>query len=187
MCTEWVKRLRHRPPAAYRAAFTPHTVGDTVTTDNTLPQTDSTAAWPQPTAAGTVPQMYQPGSVAPGGSPIGKIRNTGTCMLLCVLTLGIYSLVWWYQTHDEMKRHTGDGMGGGLALVLSIFVGIVMPFVTASEVGRMYQRRGQHAPVNGATGLWYLLLGWFFLVGAVVWFVKVNGALNAYWRSQGAR
>ena len=159
-----------------------------MTTDNTaLPQTDSTAAWPQPAAAGAVPHPYLSGSMAPGGAPIGKIRNTGTCVLLCVLTLGIYSIVWWYQTHDEMKRHTGEGLGGGLALVLSILVGIVMPFLTASEVGRMYQRRGQQAPVTGATGLWYLLLGWFFLVGAVVWFVKVNGALNAYWRSQGAR
>ncbi len=43
------------------------------------------------------------------------------------------------------------------------------------------------SPVSGVTGLWALLLGWFFFVGLIVWFVKVNGALNAYWRSQGAR
>jgi len=121
------------------------------------------------------------------GAPVGKIRSTGTCVLLCVVTLGIYSIVWFYKTHEEMKRHSGDGLGGGIALLLAIIVGIVMPFLTASEVGRLYERRGQKPPVGGATGLWYLLLSWFFLVGAIVWFVKVNGALNAYWRSAGAR
>jgi hypothetical protein len=24
---------------------------------------------------------------------------------------------WFYKTHDEMKRHTGDGLGGGIALL----------------------------------------------------------------------
>jgi hypothetical protein len=122
-----------------------------------------------------------------GAGPVGKIRSTGTCMVLSVVTLGIYTLVWYYKTHEEMKRHTNTGVGGGIALLLSIFVGIVMPFITASEVGGLYERRGQRAPVSGATGLWMLFLGWFFFVGAIVWFVKVNGALNSYWRSAGAR
>ncbi len=119
---------------------------------------------------------------SPAG-PVGQVRDTGTCILLTVVTFGIYALVWYYKTHDEMKRHSGVGIGGGIALVLAIFVGIAMPFVTASEVGGLHERRGQRAPVSACTGLWYLLLGWFFLVGAIVWFVKVNGALNDYWRS----
>lgn len=123
---------------------------------------------------------------AAAGAPLGKVRNTGTCILLTVVTLGIYTWFWYFKTHDEMKRHTGEGLGGGLALVLAIFVSIVMPFLTAHEVGRLYERRGQERPVSAATGLWYLLLGWCFFVGAIVWFVRTNGALNAYWRSQGA-
>ena len=122
---------------------------------------------------------------APG--PVGTIRSTGVCMALCVVTLGFYSWVWFYKTHEEMKRHTNAGVGGGVGLLLAIFIGIVMPFITASEVGAMYERRGQRAPVGGATGLWYLLLFWLFLVGPIIWFVKVNGALNSYWRSVGAR
>jgi hypothetical protein len=34
------------------------------------------------------------------------------------------------------------------------------------------------------TGLWYFP-GVLILVGPIVWFVKTNGALNDYWRSQG--
>lgn len=135
-----------------------------------------------------VPAPAYAGAPVPGQpGPIGQVRSTGTCVLLTVVTLGFYTLYWYYKTHEEMKQHTGTGLGGGVALVLAVFVGIAMPFVTASEVGGLYERRGQSRPVSATTGLWALLLGWFFFVGLVVWFVKTNGALNAYWRSLGAQ
>lgn len=118
--------------------------------------------------------------------PVGQIRSTGMCILLTVVTLGIYSLVWYYKTHEEMKAHSGTGIGGVVAVLLAIFVGPVAPFLSSNEVGQLYERRGQVKPVSALTGLWFLLLGWFFLVGAFVWFIKTNGALNAYWRSLGA-
>ena len=127
-----------------------------------------------------------PGAPAASG-PVGEIRSTGTCVLLTIVTLGFYTWYWYYKTHEEMKRHTGTGVGGAVALILAIFVGIVMPFLTPNEVGNLYARRGQPRPVTAATGLWFLLLGWFFLVGAIVWFVKTNAALNDYWRSVGAQ
>jgi hypothetical protein len=130
-----------------------------------------------PGAAGT--------AYAPAAGQIGKVRSTGTCILLAVVTFGIYQIVWWYQTHEEMKRHSGTGMGGGIAAILAMFVGIVMPFLTSSEVGALYERRGMAKPVSGGTGLWYFP-GIFILVGPIVWFVKTNGALNDYWRSLGA-
>jgi len=141
---------------------------------------------PPPPAASQLAPLPQATPATLGDGPVGQIRSTGTCILLTVVTLGFYTLYWYYVTHDEMKRHTGRGLGGGIALILAFFVGIVMPFITASEVGGLYERRGQKAPVSAVTGLWMLLLSWFFLVGAIVWFVKVNGALNDYWRSQGA-
>jgi hypothetical protein len=119
--------------------------------------------------------------------PIGKVRSTGTCVLLTIVTLGIYTLFWYYKTHDEMKQHTGNGIGGPIAFLLALVVGIVMPFLTPNEVGGLYERKGLQKPVSAMTGLWYLLLGWFFLIGAIVWFVKTNAALNEYWKSQGAQ
>ena len=159
-------------------------------TDSTPPPPDPTTAvtspFPSaPPAYGAVPATPGPGGLAV--APVGQIRDTGTCFLLMVVTLGIYGWVWYFKTHEEMKRHTGTGLGGGIALLLGIFVGIVMPFLSSNEVGDLYKRRGQQPPVSVVTGLWALLLGWFFFVGLIVWFVKTNGALNDYWRSVGAR
>jgi Domain of unknown function (DUF4234) len=117
--------------------------------------------------------------------PIGQTRGTGMCILLFIVTLGFYSWYWFYKTHDEMKRHSGVGIGGGIALVLTILVSVVMPYLTSSEVGELYQRRGQHRPVSAVTGLWNFP-GVLILVGPIIWFVKTNGALNDYWRSLGA-
>ena len=64
---------------------------------------------------------------------IGKVRETGTCFLLMIVTLGFYSLFWFYNVHSEMKQHSGAGLGGGLALVLAIFVGIAMPGTAGSS------------------------------------------------------
>ena len=137
-----------------------------------------------PVAAPLLPTTHM--YAGPGTGPIGKVRSTGVCILLSIVTLGVYTWVWYYQTHEEMKRHTGEGIGGALGLVIAFFAGIVSAFLSPAEVGRLYERRGLRPPVSAVTGLW-AVLGVFILVGPIVWFVKTNGALNAYWRSLGAR
>ncbi|MFT4262825.1 MAG: DUF4234 domain-containing protein [Nocardioides sp.] len=126
---------------------------------------------------------YRP---APVLGPVGTVRSTGVCIALTIVTLGFYTLYWYFVTHEEMKRHSGDGLGGGIALVIAIFAGFVSPFLVSNEVGNLYARRGQQPPVTALTGLWALLLGWACFIGLIVWFVKTNGALNDYWRSLGA-
>ncbi len=126
------------------------------------------------------------GSGPSGSAPVGRIRGTGTCILLTVVTFGIYPLIWYFQTHEEMKRHTGQGIGGLVALLLAMFVGVASPFLSSSEVGEMYARAGRPRRVTGLTGLWFIP-GFLVLVGPVVWFVQTNAALNDYWRSLGAR
>lgn len=140
-----------------------------------------------PTGQEPVPMSQQMpmGMSGPARGPIGQVRGTGLTILLYIVTLGIYGWFWYYKVHDEMKRHSGEGLGGGIALVLAIFVGIAMPYVTANEVGSLYKRAGRAAPVSAATGLWSFP-GIFILVGPIIWFVKTNGALNDYWRSLGA-
>jgi hypothetical protein len=117
--------------------------------------------------------------------PVGKVRSTGTCILLAIVTLGIYALVWYYMTHEEMKRHSGRGLGGLVAFLLAFFIGIASPYISSNEVGDLYAAQGREKPVSAATGLWYFP-GMLILVGPIIWFVKTNGALNDYWKSMGA-
>lgn len=136
---------------------------------------------PVPPAQPGYPMGYHSGSAY-----VGKIRSTGLAMLLFVVTFGIYGLIWWYLVHDEMKRHTNEGIGGVVALLLGIFVSAAAAFFTSHEVGRLYERTGRQPPVTALTGLWYFP-GAFLIVLPIVWFVKTNGALNEYWRGLGAR
>jgi hypothetical protein len=118
--------------------------------------------------------------------PIGKVRGTWAVIGLSLITFGLYSFYYYFAVHDEMKRHSGEGVGGALGLVLAIFtLGLVTPFVLPNEVGNLYARQGRSRPVSATTGLW-VILGSIIVVGPLVWLIKTNGALNAYWRSMGA-
>jgi hypothetical protein len=134
---------------------------------------------------GQQPPPYGSYPAATWSGQAGSVRGTGMSIFLFFITFGIYAYYWFYVVHDEMKRYKGDGLGGGLALVLYFFIGVASPFLSAMEVGELYERAGRPKPVSGLTGLWYFP-GMFILVGPFVWFIKTNGALNAYWESVGA-
>jgi hypothetical protein len=143
----------------------------------------------QPAPGGYMQPMQMPSAPAPYGAPmgpVGKIRSTWAVIGLSIITFGIYSLYYYFATHEEMKQHSGEGVGGALGLIISIFtLGLVTPFLLPNEVGALYARQGRPRPVSATTGLW-VLLGSFILIGPLVWLIKTNGALNAYWRSVGA-
>jgi hypothetical protein len=117
--------------------------------------------------------------------PLGQPRGIGFGILLFIITLGIYGWYWAYKTQEEMKQHTGEGLGGVLGLVIWILLNPVSAFVIPSEIGKMYAKDGQQPPMTGWTGLW-LFPGGILIVPAIVWFVKVQGALNRYWEAKTA-
>jgi hypothetical protein len=112
--------------------------------------------------------------------PLGQPRGVAFVIIMSIITLGIYSLYWVYKTQEEIKQHTGDGLGGVLGLVVWIIISPVSAFVIPSEIGRMYQRDGQQPPVTGWTGLWLFPFG-ILIIPIFVWYAKVQGALNRYW------
>ena len=115
--------------------------------------------------------------------PAGNTRSIGLSILWAILTLGIYTLFWTYKTQEEVKRYSGHGIGGVLGLVVYIVLSPVTWFVVPSEVRYMYEDLdGEHSPVSGIYGLWFLLP----LIGHLIWFIQVQGALNRYWQSKGA-
>ena len=78
------------------------------------------------------------------------MRSTGLTILLFFVTFGIWSFVYYFQTHEEMKKHSGEGIGGVLGLVLSFFVGFASPYLSscAARVKR------SHFPTRQEFGKW---------------------------------
>ncbi|HEX6761755.1 MAG TPA: DUF4234 domain-containing protein [Gaiellaceae bacterium] len=112
--------------------------------------------------------------------PLGRNRGIGFGIVLFIVTLGLYGWYWAYKTQEETKQRTGDGVGGVIGLVIWIVINPVSAFVIPSEIGHMYRKDGKPQPVTGWTGLWLFPFG-FLVIPAIVWFVKVQGALNRYW------
>ena len=70
--------------------------------------------------------------------PVGNTRSIGLSILWAVLTLGIYTIIWTYKTQEEVKRYSGNGVGGVLGLVIYIVISPVTFFIVPSEIRYMY-------------------------------------------------
>ncbi len=112
---------------------------------------------------------------------VGTMRSPVAVILLSLITIGIYAIYWEYATFKEMKAHSGEGIGGGWALLFAILLSIVNAFVLPHEIGRLYVRAGQPEPVSALTGFWVFLP----IVGGIIWVFKTQGRLNDYWQAQG--
>jgi hypothetical protein len=135
---------------------------------------------PQPEQPGPTMAAAPVGAPAPMGPP-GKGRSAGLVILLSIVTFGIWILVWSYQNGEELKKHNRTGLGGVLYLVLTMVFAPITMFMVADEIDKMYTASGKQSPVTAITGLWFLLP----IIGNIVWYVKVQGALNAHWESIG--
>jgi hypothetical protein len=124
-----------------------------------------------------------PAAVSAG--PLGTPRGVLKVILLSIVTLGIYGLVWVFKSHEEIKKHSGIGVGGWVGLIIYLVIGVVTPFLLPQEIRKMYEQDGRTSPVSGMTGLW-VWPGIFIIVGPIIWIVKVQRALNAYWHAKGA-
>ncbi len=123
---------------------------------------------------------------AAGRGPVGETRSIPLSILWAILTLGVYTFIWVFKTQEEIKRYSANGVGGWLGLVIYIVISPITWFLVPSEVRYLYEDLDEggkgSAPVRGIWGLWFLLP----IIGSFVWFIKVQGALNDYWRSKGA-
>ena len=126
---------------------------------------------------------------APSSAPVpgtagtlGRPRSPLLVILLTIITFGIWTLVWSFRNGDELKRHTGKGLGGVAYLLITLFIAPVTMFLMASEVEQLYRSDGKEPPITTIWGLWFLLP----IIGNLIWYVRIQGALNDYWTSKGA-
>lgn len=133
-----------------------------------------------------VPPGYEPygAAVVPvvvGPAPLGKRRSPGLVILLAIATCGVWNYIWSYQVGDELKNYRGKGQGGIIYLVFTFVFPPITMFLLAGEIEEAYNERGLQSPVSTMLGLWFLLP----LIGNIIWYLKVQNALNEYWTSLG--
>ncbi len=117
---------------------------------------------------------------APG--PLGQPRSIAFVLLLTIVTFGIWTIVWSFQNGDEIKRHTGKGLGGVAYLFITLLISPVTMFLMASEVEQLYRSEGKEPPITTIWGLWFLLP----IIGNLIWYVRIQHSINDYWTSHGA-
>lgn len=134
-------------------------------------------------SAGQPAQPWQQSGYAPQTTGVvGRTTSAGKQILLTIVTIGIWAYVWTYRQYEDLKNYNGEGLGGPLAVVILLFVGIIIPFLLANDVEKLYQRDGKQSPVSAMTGLWALIP----LVGGIIWYLKTQEAINDFWVSKGA-
>lgn len=124
-------------------------------------------------------------------APVGKLRNPVVVGVLTFVTLGIYTVAWWYLVNREMAEHgQASGrrdLGEDPALsTLALFPGslVVVPglwtTVTTFQRVQTAQRLHGRIPVNGWLGLVLLL------VLSPALFAYMQSGLNSAWSAAAA-
>ncbi|MDP8254349.1 MAG: DUF4234 domain-containing protein [Candidatus Alcyoniella australis] len=133
-----------------------------------------------------MPVAPQPVTVVTGPKPVGAIRSPGIVILLILVTCGIYGIVYYYKTFEELRNWRGQGWSGGLYLLFTFllpFMTFAIPWLLPAYIGRMYAEDGQPKPITGNSGWWILVP----IAGGIIWLVVLQNRLNEFWASKGAQ
>ncbi len=127
------------------------------------------------------PPSEQPSPEAARG-PIGKPRSVGLTILVAIVTFGIWTWVWSFMNGEELKNYRRNGLGGVAYLLLTVFIVPITMFLMANEVENLYLDAGEQPRITTLWGLWFLLP----LIGQIVWYVRIQHAINEFWQARGA-
>lgn len=89
-----------------------------------------------------------------------KEKNIATCVILSLVTCGIYGIIWFVALQDDVNNLTGDfKTSGGMAFLLTLVTcgiyGIWWMYNQGSRIDSIKESRGIPA---GNNGILYLIL-----------------------------
>lgn len=90
-------------------------------------------------------------------------RNIGLCIVLSIITCGIYAIYWFIVLADETNAasgHAQDGTSGGIAFLLTLVTcgiyGIYWAYKQGEKLNEAKTMRNM--PVDSNAGILYLIL-----------------------------
>ena len=85
-------------------------------------------------------------------------RNIALCVVLSVVTCGIYGIYWMIMVNDEINEASGDynALSGGLVFLLSLVTCGIYSFYWAYKMGEKVDQIDETS--NGNSAILYLVL-----------------------------
>jgi len=117
-----------------------------------------------------------------------KIRSPWAVALLPFITLGIYTLVWWYRINRELRDYgqaRGQDLGQSPAnSLLALFPGgiVVIPALITYWNGTKRIQEGQKLAGKTPLSGWIALI--LYLVISPAFFAYLQVSLNDVWQSE---
>ena len=107
-------------------------------------------------------------------------RNIVTCILLSIVTCGIYSIVWFIYLTDDSKRLHEDGTAsGGTAFLFTLITCGIYGIYWSYMIGkRMYEAGKEHGIAISDNSVLYLILDLFGL--GIVNYCLIQNDLNKF-------
>jgi hypothetical protein len=98
---------------------------------------------------------------------IATSRNIAVCVILSIVTFGIYEMYWMYKLNEEIDRLSGEtnATSGGLVILFTIITFNIYGIYWAYKKGQLCDRvMGRY---DGDGGLICLLLALFLSIGSL--------------------
>lgn len=108
-----------------------------------------------------------------------KERNIVTCIILSIVTCGIYGLYWFITLTDDASRANDDPSFTGVkAFLLTLVTCGIYSFYWNYKIGKeMYEANQKRGIQTSDNSVLYLILGLFGL--SIVTYCLVQNELNA--------
>lgn len=109
-----------------------------------------------------------------------KERNIALCIILQIVTCGIYGLYWFVCLTDDTNTISGEteSASGVLALVLTIVTcgiyGLYWAYKCGEKIDIAHQKKGEPA---GNGGILYLIL---FIFGGIIAYALIQNEINKF-------
>ena len=105
-------------------------------------------------------------------------RNIVTCILLSIVTCGIYGIIWFISLTDDVRAVSGDArLSGGKAFLFTLITcgiyGLYWYYKMGENVDAINANRGN---ASSNSGILYLVIGLFGL--GIVNYCLMQDAIN---------
>ena len=107
-------------------------------------------------------------------------RSIATCIILTIVTLGIYSFYWMYKLHEETHAVAGETptVSGGMLILLTIVTfGIYFMYWCYKQGERVDKIHAMRGAPAGNNAVLYLVLA---IVFSIIALCLMQNELNTY-------